>query len=102
MLQTNKAIAAQFLDAIGSGDVETVKKLATNDLVTVTAGKSEASGTWDFETLTRWLTGFPKIMPGRGIRFEYLNFSAEDNRVACEARGYAKVVSGEDYNNTIS
>jgi len=99
MLQTNKTIAAHFLNAIGSGDVETIKKLAAHDLVVVTAGKSKASGTYDLETLVRLLAGLPKIMSGGGIRFEFLNFTAEDDRVACEARGYARVVSGEDYNN---
>jgi hypothetical protein len=99
MVRTNKTIAANFLNAIGSGDVETVRRLAAQDLVFVTAGKSKASGTYDLETLARLLAVFPAIMSGGGIRFEFLNFTAEDDRVACEARGYAKVISGEEYNN---
>jgi|SRR5882757_5352280 len=99
MLQANKAIVTQFINAIGAADVETIEKLAARDFVLVTAGKAKVSGTHDLADLIKVFDSFFKVITGRGIRFEILNLTAEEDRVSCEARGYAKLVNGADYNN---
>ena len=99
MLQVNKAIATQFVNAIGAADVETVKRLAARDFVFVTAGKAKVSGTHDLEDLVKVFDRFFKVITGRGIRFEFLSLTAEEDRVSCEVRGYSKLVNGEEYNN---
>ena len=45
------------------------------------------------------MCGLPQITTTGGISFEFLNLTAEDDRVAVEAKGRSTEVSGKEYNN---
>ena len=99
MSETNKAVAKRFLEAVGSGDIDTIAALATKDIAVITAGQSSLSGTRGYDTLLLLGATFPKITTTGGLKFRYINLTAEDDRVAVEAKGTSVMLNGKDYNN---
>lgn len=94
----NKETAKKFLIAMGTGDVETVKSLITDDMAIVTTGTSLISVTHDYHALLGIAKGISKISKG-GIDFDFLNLTAEENRVAVETHGKSTLLDGTAYNN---
>ena len=98
MSEANKAIATKVIQALGAGDVDTMKTLVTTDLVITARGHSKVSGSRDYQTIMASISQFPKITKS-GIVFKILNLTAEEDRVACETEGYSTLLNGRDYNN---
>jgi ketosteroid isomerase-like protein len=98
MNEANKETAVRFIRAIGHGDIETIKSVVTPDMTIVTKGSCAISGTHDYAAIMMFATIFPQITTN-GLDFHILTLTAEDDRVACEAEGYATLTSGDSYNN---
>lgn len=98
MSEANKALVVEFMNAMGRGDVETVKALSTDDLVAITTGTGIVSGTRNYEVIMQSVAAFPQITKA-GVTVKILNLTAEDDRVAMEWDGFATMVSGKEYNN---
>lgn len=98
MSGSNKDIAQKFLEALGGGDVETVKTLITDDMIAVCTGTSLLSGTRGSADIIGVGDVFKKITKS-GLRFEILTMTSEEDRVSVEAKGYSELVTGAAYNN---
>lgn len=96
--QANKEIVRKFLTALGGGDAETLEGLITQDCYADCIGTSIVSRTRDHDEVIRAAGYFKKTMKD-GIRFEILNMTAEDDRVAVEADGIAELENGVRYDN---
>ena len=97
-LELNKTVVLKLLQAIGTGDTETVKSLITDDIVFTTSGTSIVSGTRGYDEVVAAPAGLMQITKS-GIRFETENLTAEADRVAVQANGYSELVNGVAYNN---
>ena len=86
-MSSNKKIAQDFICAMGAGDAEAVKSMITPDMKIVTRGHCKISVTHDHDAILNICKAFPLVTKS-GIRFEILNLTAEDDRVACEADGF--------------
>lgn len=98
MSQANKDATVKLVQAIGRGDVDTIKSLVTEDMTIVTTGSSAISGTHTYADLMCFATAFPKIAKG-GIEIKVLRLTAEENCVACEAQGRSTLINGAAYDN---
>lgn len=98
MSEANKKMVRQFLTALGSGDGETVATLLTDDCYADCTGSSIVSKIRDRDEIIRTCGYFQRTMKD-GIRFEILNMTAEEDRVAVEAEGFSDLRSGGTYNN---
>jgi uncharacterized protein len=97
--EANKSVARQFLQALGAGDIVSLKNLVTADIEVITPGIGDVCGTRNYEVLMAVAVALPQITKA-GIEFKVINLTAEDDRVACEAEGYSTMINGKDYNNT--
>lgn len=98
MSQANKEVIRKFMIALGSGDVETVKSLITDDIEAVCVGTSMVSGTRGYADIVGVGDLFKKITKA-GIRFDILTMTAEEDRVSAEMQGHSDLVTGVPYNN---
>lgn len=99
MLETNKATALKFFQALGAGDIATMTALMTDDIVAIMPGTAEVCGTRNREVLIAFAGALPKITKA-GVAFEALSMTAEGDRVSCELQGNSVLVNGVAYNNT--
>ena len=97
-METNKQMAESWLTAVGGGDTDAVRELMTDDAVWQLMGTSVLAGERDVDGLVE-LTGLLHGAMKDGLEFEFLNFTAEDNRVAVEFRGKSELATGGAYNN---
>jgi uncharacterized protein len=97
-MNQQKQMAEAWLRAVGSGDTETMQSLMTDDARWQLMGDSLLAGERDIAGLLELAAQLYSAMTG-GIEFEFLNFTAEDDRVAVEFRGRAELVTGGTYNN---
>jgi ketosteroid isomerase-like protein len=98
MNEVNKSVASRFLKALGEGDITTLKTLVTDDIVAIAPGTADICGTRDYEVIMAVVGAFRQFTRS-GIEFRILNLTAEGDRVACEADGYATMINGKEYNN---
>ena len=94
----NKQVVREFLKALGSGDVEAMKKLLTEDAKAVCIGTCIMSGTRDKAEILAALTMLGQVTKN-GIEFKILNMTAEADRVSCEFEGVSTLANGKSYNN---
>jgi len=94
----NKATVVKFFEAISSGDVPRLLDFYTEDGVCQTMGQTLISGKFSKAQISaaaaRVLDVFPK-----GVKFELLTLTAEDDRVAVEAVSHGDHISGKHYSN---
>lgn len=98
MIEKNKAIATQFIKALGDGDAVTVKALITEDIEAICMGTSLISGTRHYQDVIAAASMFPKISTS-GLNPTILSLTAEGDRVSCEWEGKCTLVNGSQYNN---
>ena len=96
--EANKQLVVEFLKLSGKGEIRQAMSLLTPDAQFSTMGTSAYSKTRDVTELERLLRGIHSVIPG-GIEFDFLVLTAEDDRVACEARGRSMTTGGKPYNN---
>ena len=97
-LEENKEFVRRFLDAMNRGDVQAIVDAYAADGYVWTMGNTLASGQYDKQQISEFAGGIYEAFP-KGIRFEVLNMTAEDDRVAVEATSEGEHVSGAPYRN---
>ena len=97
-LKSNKTVCSNLLVAVGMGDVQAIADSYADDGYCETMGRTLISGRHSKEMVAaaadRILDMFPK-----GITFDVLNITAEDDRVTIEAVSHGDHVSGVHYSN---
>ena len=97
-VQENKELVKQFLAALGAVQSEKVLDLLDDDLEYWVAGSTPMSGMHTKQDLRGMLGGFTAMFPVP-MTIKPFAFTAEGNRVACEAESNGKTVSGRTYHN---
>jgi ketosteroid isomerase-like protein len=97
-MTANKRTAERWLRSVGSGDTEALRSLMTEDAVWQLMGTSVLAGERDVDGLVELAGQLHAAMKG-GLDFEFLNFTAEDDRVAVEFRGRSELITGGSYDN---
>lgn len=97
-LERNKRVAEAFLAALSRGDPETANKFYADDFTSWTMGTLPWSGTRKRKDAVELMGGLFSAFPD-GLKFTVKGMTAEDDRVAVEAEGYGRHVSGRIYNN---
>jgi len=97
-MESNKELAQRWLEAVGSGDTDSVRTLMSDDAVWQLMGTSVLAGERDVDGLVELAALLHSAMKD-GLEFEFLHFTAEDDRVAVEFRGRSELAAGGSYDN---
>jgi hypothetical protein len=95
-LQANKEIVTKFFEYLTAADADALLNLYTDDVEVWTAGDLPLSGIHPRSELRGLIEGVSGVFP-EGWRFTIVNLTAEDDRVAAQAEGTGKHVSGNVY-----
>ena len=95
---SNKATAEQWLTAVGGCDPETMRSLMTDDAVHQFMGTSLVAGERNVDEFIEMANRLFAVTRD-GLEFTFLNFTAEEDRVAVEFEGRSELVNGVAYNN---
>ena len=98
MSEQNKAVVQNFLEALGKGDVDTIKRLIARDVSAICMGTSVLSGTRNYDDICA-TAGLLNKVTTNGIEFRIMSMTAEAERVSCEVEGRSTLVNGKPYNN---
>lgn len=96
--QANKRFVADFLRDVGRGDAESLRAAYAEDGQLETMGRTLISGRFTRDEVVMAAQRIFDIFPD-GVRFEILAMTAEEDRVAVEAKSHAVHVSGRPYSN---
>jgi uncharacterized protein (TIGR02246 family) len=94
----NKQLTHTFFDAMQRGDAEAIANTYADEGRVVTMGTTLISGTRGKEEIRQFAGGVLESFPA-GLEFTILNMTAEQDRVAVEARSEGLHVSGQPYSN---
>jgi ketosteroid isomerase-like protein len=94
----NKAVVVKFFEAISSGDVDRILEFYTEDGVCQTMGHTLISGKFSKAQIGAAAARVFDVFP-KGVTFELLTLTAEDDRVAVEAVSHGDHISGKHYSN---
>lgn len=97
-IAANKDLIRQFMSDVGAGRVEAMLAAYADDAVLTTTGNTLISGQFSKQQMAAAATRVFDVFP-KGIRFDLLEMTAEEDRVAVEARSYGDHVSGLLYSN---
>lgn len=97
-VEENVAVMRRFFDAMNAGDVATLIDSYAEDGRCVTMGRTLISGTFDKQQVAMAAGRIYEAFP-EGVRFEILDITAQEDRVAIEAESFARHASGKDYHN---
>jgi ketosteroid isomerase-like protein len=95
-LQANKAIVMQFFECLSAADADALMDLYTDDVEVWTAGDLPLSGIHPRSELRGLIEGVSGAFP-EGWHFTPKTLTAEEDRVAVQAEGTGKHVSGRVY-----
>lgn len=99
-IETNRAVARQYLELIAAGDADGVAELFTDDGAILVQSNTlfppEVRGR---EAIRGLMAGLPAIFPETGLRIVIDQTTAEDDRVAVVAHSEAVHASGRPYPN---
>jgi ketosteroid isomerase-like protein len=96
--QKNKEIVMGFLEAFSAGDVPGVAARLHDEGTWWVAGTIEGlSGTYSKEQMVSLLPNFTTIYKEGALRITPRQMTAEGDRVAVEAEGYAELNNGRVY-----
>ena len=95
---SNKALVAQFFDALNRGDVAYVVDAYTADGSVQTMGNTLISGIFSRAQIAASAGGIFDVFPD-GLTFTALGMVAEGDKVAVEATSEGKHLSGQIYSN---
>ncbi len=100
-LKENKALAADFIEAMRASNVDKLKTMITDDFSWWILGKPEYLGTAGEHDAEFFLAFFQssEFFP-EGVDFKPIAMIAEDNKVAAEAELKAKTALGTNYENS--
>jgi ketosteroid isomerase-like protein len=94
----NKEIVRQFFDAISSSDTPRMLDFYAPDGVCQTMGRTLISGRFTKDQIAMAAGRIFEVFP-KGVKFDILNMTAEDDRVAVEAVSHGDHISGAHYSN---
>lgn len=97
-IEENKQLAAKFLRLFSEGPSDEALALTTEDFRYWVPGDLPMSGTHDKATVAQLLQGMTGAFD-EPLRIEILDYTAEGDRVAIEARSTAKTKSGKSFAN---
>jgi ketosteroid isomerase-like protein len=97
-LETNKALARRYLRAIAEMRLDEARGLMHEKCVCELPTITLNPNVFDRDAMLQFIGSVQRILPA-GIRFEFKDMTAEDNRVSVIADGHAKTIEGTDYNN---
>jgi ketosteroid isomerase-like protein len=100
--ERNKALVAEYMELISSGDVEAAMALFDDDASWWVAGSLPGiSGTYPIREYGEMAGGFAKECEGNRIPLvpKENGFTAEGDKVAVEARTHVGVSNGRTYDN---
>lgn len=97
--EQNVALANKFAETFSSGDVDAiVNALAPNAEYWVSGTIDGMSGSYTPQELGKLLGGVTTIYKGGALKITPIATTAQGNRVAVEAEGYAELNDGRIYN----
>jgi ketosteroid isomerase-like protein len=97
-LEANKQLVREFLTALGKGDVEELQRVLDPSAQAIARGTSFMAGTRGLDEILL-AAGTLGSITKDGIEFEVVHFTAEEDRVAAEVKGYSTLVNGTPYDN---
>jgi ketosteroid isomerase-like protein len=98
MTEENKEVARTYLKALGTGDTATMDSILAEGMGTHCRGTSMISGKRERQDVLDFVDRVPQVFKD-GIRFEFESITAEEDRVACQLKGFSTLANGEEYNN---
>ena len=98
MLEANKKVALDFLNAMSVGDADGMARCLTDDAVTYTKGFGQVSGWRNRETMLATTDAFKEVVP-TGFRPKFERVVAEGDTVVVEFEGNAVLSDGKPYCN---
>ena len=98
MLEANKKVALDFLNAMSVGDADGMARCLTDDAVTYTKGFGKVSGWRNRETMLATTDAFKEVVP-TGFRPKFERVVAEGDTVVVEFEGNAVLSDGKPYCN---
>lgn len=97
-LAAHKQLAAELIVALGTLQPALAAPLLHERYQCEFPSVAMRPDTYSKPALLAYLGGLAPLLPG-GIRFEIIEMTAEANRVATVANGFATTVTGRPYNN---
>ncbi|MCJ2186810.1 nuclear transport factor 2 family protein [Novosphingobium beihaiensis] len=98
MTQTSKDVVLAFISAMDRGDAEAAARCLDPEAVTVAKGFGKLSGERRYDTIVGTIGAFRELMP-EGMNPVIHSVTAEEDRVAVEFEGHARLANGEPYCN---
>ena len=97
-IESNKALAREFIAALSRADSDWVLAHYADDMVMWTAGSLAISGPHHKSEIRALMDGILSAFPS-GLHFEIKTITAEEDRVSIEAESRGIHVSGKPYHN---
>ena len=97
-LEANKRLVKEFFDCLGTFDAERLMKVLDPSITFNVPNIGCLGGKLTLADLPMVASILTAACPD-GLRFEILDLTAEDDRVAARVDGFAKVAGGGEYNN---
>jgi uncharacterized protein len=98
IIETNISVARRFLDALAVLDFDALSPMLAPDFVLDSKGSTSLSGPRPLSDLPILIQMMRKFLPA-GATLEVLSVTADETRVACEAKGDAVTAAGKPYRN---
>jgi ketosteroid isomerase-like protein len=96
--EQNKALAADLVNAISTGNTDVIRNLIDENCVWWVAGFPRNRPLTRDQMMRAARSIIDRVLPG-GFNMKILNITAEDDRVAVEVEGHAYTVDKKLYNN---
>ena len=93
-----KALVRQYLIALGSLDGAKAREYMHDDYACEIINAAIRPGTFDAKGFCRFLAGVDAVL-STPIEFDFIEMTAEGNRVSTVANGFATTIDGTPYNN---
>ena len=97
-LSDNKALVARFLNALSQMRLEEAAQMIHEDCMFYMPTVSIKPNNYTGEGMLEFVANLKHIIPD-GIRFEVVEMTAEQDRVATIVDGFSTTIDGQPYNN---
>lgn len=97
-LEQNKQLVRRFLDGISQWDADLLRSLTNPDFSVVLPSQSGLPGTIAGKQFYDLVDVFKRVVP-KGITFDVIEYTAEQDRVATAVEGTSTMFDGRSYNN---
>jgi ketosteroid isomerase-like protein len=97
-LELNKKVAQTYLIALSEMRIDDARALMHEECICELPTITLKPNLFGRDGMLEFIQSVKKAIPD-GIRFEFKDMTAEDNRVSAIVNGYAKTIDGTSYNN---